>query len=239
MKKSKKGTARAQHSFLRRHRLILLPVGLALGVFLVFLIPVLIWPQAKGVITQPKQLQEFVASYHAWALVTYVFLSILVVVAPPLPNEIVPIIGGVLFGFWEALLFGIIARLIGSSINYVLGTKIGTSLYLRWLDKEERDRLERYKAKLGWQTVIISRFLPSTDTDLIAYIAGFARMRYGTFILASFFGMLVPVSANIMLGTSIFTNKYLFFALVGFYVLGILLVPIVARRLMRKNKRKH
>ena len=165
----------------------------------------------------------------------YVLLSIAVIVAPPLPNEIVPIVGGIVFGFWVALIFGIIARIIGSTINYWLGTKIRKGFYLKFISDAEKEKINKYTNKIGWQTVFISRFIPSTDTDLIAYLSGIVQIKYLTFILASFFGMLVPVSATILIGTSLFTNKYLFFSLVAFYIIGMLFAPKIVKKFVLKN----
>ena len=154
-------------------------------------------------------------------------------VAPPLPNDIVPIAGGMLFGFWTALVYGIIARIIGSSINYILGTQIRKGLYIKFVSREEQEKLKHYTKKIGWQAVFISRFLPSTDTDLIAYLSGIVKMDYKKFIIASFLGMLVPVSATIFIGASILTNKYLFFTLITFYAVGILFAPIIIKKVIK------
>lgn len=166
----------------------------------------------------------------------YVLLSIVVVIAPPIPNEIVPIVGGMAFGFWTALLFSLLARIIGSSINYFFGTKIRKVAYLKLVKEADKERLEKYTEKIGWQAVFISRFLPSTDTDLIAYAAGIAEMKYLPFIGASFLGMLVPVSAAIFVGASLLKSKYLFFILAAFYVIGMLLAPKIIKRFSKWKK---
>ncbi len=102
------------------------------------------------------------------------------------------------------------------------------------LKKEDKEKLSKYTEKIGWQTVFISRFLPSTDTDLIAYVAGIAKMKYLPFIIASFLGMLVPVSAIIFVGASLLKSKYLFFILAAFYIIGMLLAPKIIKKFLRK-----
>ncbi len=188
-----------------------------------------------GLVTNSENIKEFILSYEGWAILVYVLLSIVVVVAPPLPNDIVPIAGGIVFGFWIALVFGIIARIIGSTINYWLGTKIRKGFYIRLISDEDKEKVNKYTNKIGWQAVFISRFIPSTDTDLIAYLAGIVHMKYTTFILASFFGMLAPVSFTIFIGTSLLTNKYLFFSLIAFYVIGMLFAPKIVKKFIPKD----
>ncbi len=221
--------------FYSKHKSWLLLAFSLLVLFLVFLVPLLTIDSLRNLITNPDNLRDFVLSYGKWAILIYVLLSIIVVVAPALPNEIVPVVGGIVFGFGTALIFGVIARIIGSSINYWLGTKIRKGFYLKFISEEEKEKINKYTNKIGWQTVFISRFIPSTDTDLIAYLSGMVQMKYTTFILASFFGMIVPVSATILIGTSLFTNKYLFFSLVAFYIIGMLFAPKIVKKLVLKE----
>lgn len=199
--------------------------------------PLLYTPLSK-IFTDTLGIKEFILSYGKLAILIYVLLSIAVVIAPPIPNEIVPIVGGIVFGFWTALFFGLLARIIGSSINYYLGIKIRKGAYLKLIKKEDKEKLSKYTEKIGWQTVFISRFLPSIDTDLIAYVAGIAKMKYWPFIVASFLGMLVPVSAAIFLGDSLLKSKYLFFILAAFYIIGMLLAPKIIKKFLKIKWRK-
>src|SRR3989344_2397119 len=208
--------------------LIVLLLGILAVSFLFFL-----YEPVREITSNLDKIKIFLLNYGDWAILVYVLLSIVVVVIPILPNEIVPIVGGAVFGFWVALVFGLIARIIGSSINYLLGTKIGNKLYKKLTTDKEEDRLNKFTKKMGWQVIFISRFLPSTDTDLVAYAAGIAKMHYGKFILASFFGMLVPVSVTIAIGESLVNNRTLFFVFIAFYVVGILFAPKIFKKMLR------
>jgi uncharacterized membrane protein YdjX (TVP38/TMEM64 family) len=218
-----------------KHRFWILLLLSAIILFSIFLIPLIFWAPFFKLFTDPESIKNLVLSFEKWAILVYVILSILVVIAPPVPNDIVPIAGGLIFGFWKALIFGLIARIIGSTINYSLGTKIRKGVYVKLINEIEQEKLKKYTQRIGWQAVFISRFLPSTDTDLIAYIAGIAKMQYVPFITASFFGMIVPVSISIFIGSSFLTNKYLFLILIAFYVIGILFAPQIIRKLLKKN----
>lgn len=200
-------------------------------VFVILLIPTLIWPAFfRNVFTNPEEIQRLVLSYPGLTAIAFISVSIVTILIPIVPNDIVPIVGGIIFGFWEALCLSIIARIIGSSLNYGLGRGIRESFYMKLVSGDDQSKLKKYTEKMGWPLVFVSRFLPSADTDIIAYVAGIARMDYFKFILASFFGMLVPVSSTIFIGQSLLTNKYLFFALVIFYIGGILFAPKLLRK---------
>lgn len=221
--------------FYQKNRFWLTLVLIALGLFAVFFIPFLIWREELAPYLSPDNLKAFIEEYGPWAIAVYMLFSIATIVSPPLPNDIVPAVGGLLFGFWTALLYSILARIVGSTINYYLGTKIRKGLYIKFISADDNQRLQDFTERLGWQAVFVSRFLPSMDTDLIAYLAGVAKMRYSTFITASFFGMLVPVSATILIGVSIFKNKILFFSLIGFYILGMLFAPKIIKSVTKKK----
>ncbi|MEK7172550.1 MAG: VTT domain-containing protein [Patescibacteria group bacterium] len=218
-----------------KQRFWILLILIVLVLFLIFL-PLLSYTPLSKIFTDPASIKEFILSYGRWAILIYVLLSVVVVIAPPIPNEIVPIVGGMAFGFWTALLFGLLARIIGSSINYFLGTKIRKVAYLKLAKEADKERLKKYTEKIGWQVVFISRFLPSADTDLIAYVAGITKMKYLPFIGASFLGMLVPVSVAIFVGASLLKSKYLFFILVAFYIIGMLFAPKIIKRVLKWKK---
>ena len=220
----------------RKYYLWILLLSIAIFLFLIFLIPILIWTSPSELFNNPESIKAFILSFEGWAIFVYIILSIITIIAPPLPNEIVPVVGGIVFGFWDALIFSLFARIIGSSINYWLGGRIRKGVCTKLLNEEDQDKLKRYTEKIGWQTVFISRFLPSVDTDLIAYIAGVAKMKYLPFLLASFLGMIVPVSVSVFVGSSLSINKYLFFLLVGFYVGGILFAPKIIKIFFKKGK---
>ncbi len=221
--------------YYQKNRFWLIMVLIGAGLFLLFLAPFLVWQDKIMPYLNPESLKRFITDYGKWAILVYMLVSIATIISPPLPNDIVPAVGGLLFGFWTALLYSILARIIGSTINYYLGTKIRKGLYIKFVSAYDNQRLQDFTQKLGWQTVFVSRFLPSADTDIIAYLAGVAKMNYRTFIVASFFGMLVPVGGTILIGVSIFTNKILFFSLIGFYIVGMLLAPKILKKLSKSN----
>ncbi len=223
--------------FYKRYRVWIILLAILLVLFLVVLVPFLMSPSFRAFATDLDGIRATILAYREWAILVFVVLSIITIVLPPVPNDVVPIVGGLLFGFWTALIWALVARIIGSTINYWLGLQIRRGVLVRLFTQEEQARLHRVTERLGWQAVFISRFLPSTDTDLIAYAAGMARMTYWRFILASFFGMLAPVSVTILLGSSLLTNRWLFGALIIFYVLGMLFLPQIIRKLTRHRGR--
>lgn len=210
-------------------------LAIALLIFIISFVPLAVFLPIKQIFDKPELIRSTIQSYGSWAIAVYVVLSIITIIVPAIPNEVVTVVGGIAFPFWQALLFGLLARIIGSSANYMFGRGIRKGIFNKLINDEERTKLKNYTEKIGWQTAFVARFLPSTDTDLVAYMAGMAKMNYSTFIVASFFGMIVPVAATIIIGGALLKNKAFFFVLIIFYIIGMLAAPVIFKKLRHKT----
>ncbi len=87
------------------------------------------------------------------------------------------------------ILFG--AAVLGDSVGYAFGHKVGRKLYKRpesrLFKKAHLDAAEKFYAKHGGKTVIIARFIPAIRT-FAPIVAGASKMRYRTFLLFNVIG---------------------------------------------------
>lgn len=117
----------------------------------------------------------------------------------PIPSEIILPFAGYLvstgrFDLWLAALAGAVGCNLGSTVAYAVGYAGGRPLVERWgryilLDHAELDRVDRFFARFGGITVLVSRLLPVIRT-YIALPAGIARMNFWKFQLYTFIGSL-------------------------------------------------
>ncbi len=117
----------------------------------------------------------------------------------PLPSEIVMPLAGYLvsqghFTLVGAGLAGTLGNLLGSMIAYGIGRVGGRPLLLRYgkyvlISPREIERAERWFARYGEITVLISRVVPIVRT-YFSFPAGAARMPFGRFCLYTFLGSL-------------------------------------------------
>lgn len=117
----------------------------------------------------------------------------------PLPSEIILPFSGYLvstgrFELWPVALAGAIGCNLGSTLAWAVGYAGGRPLVQRWgrfilLDAGELALVERFFARFGAVTVLVSRMLPIVRT-YIALPAGIARMNFWTFQLYTFIGSL-------------------------------------------------
>lgn len=83
------------------------------------------------------------------------------------------------------------AAVLGDSVGYAFGNKIGRKLYdrpnSRLFKKTHLEAAEKFYEKYGGKTVIFARFIPAIRT-FAPIVAGVSNMRYRTFLLFNITG---------------------------------------------------
>lgn len=190
-----------------------------------------------------------IAKYGLW---TYLILFLIIfaetglVVTPILPGDSLLFAVGALAAKGALSLMGIsglliIAAILGDTVNYSIGSYVGTKVFkedsrifkLDYLRKTE-DFFEKY----GGKTIVIARFVPIVRT-YAPFVAGASTMHYPRFIAYNVFGGILWVILFVMIG-------YLFgnlpfvqdhFSIVALAIIALSLVPIVVE-LVRSRRKK-
>lgn len=96
-----------------------------------------------------------------------------------------------------------VAAVIGDSVGYAIGRKIGPALFTRddsfFFNKKHIARAEHFYEKHGPKTIILARFMPIIRT-FAPVVAGIGTMRYRTFITFNIIGGFVWTWALLWLG---------------------------------------
>ncbi len=107
---------------------------------------------------------------------------------------------GFLYGPVLGIVYTILGANLGASLAYLIGTFFGRGL----LPTSGEGRLQTYAERLrnnAFETVLTMRFL-FLPYDLVNYLAGFLRVRYTPFILATVLGSLPGTVAFVLFGAS-------------------------------------
>lgn len=155
-------------------------------------------------------LAELVQQYGALTyaiLFLIIFLETGVVVTPFLPGDSLLFAGGAVAaigGLNVWLLFGLlaVAAVLGDTVNYWIGHKIGPRAFsgnLRFLKREHLERTERFYAKYGAKTIFLARFVPIVRT-FAPFVAGVGTMEYRTFLTYNVAGGVVWTGLFVFLG---------------------------------------
>jgi len=157
-------------------------------------------------------LAEIIRDYQTW---TYLILFLIIfaetgfVVTPFLPGDSLLFAAGALIAggntglnIWLMLVILIVAAIAGNTLNYKLGTVLGSGVF-----KEENKILKlkyyhqshEFFEKHGGKAIMLSRFLPIFRT-IAPFVAGIAKMPFGRFTYYNIIGGVAWIVALLLGG---------------------------------------
>ncbi|WP_346655546.1 VTT domain-containing protein [Lysinibacillus sphaericus] len=145
-----------------------------------------------------------------FVLFAIVFVETGVVIFPFLPGDSLLFASGTLaaamgaFDMWILIPVFLAAAILGDTMNYHIGHKVGTSIppksFLgRVVKKERMEAAEKFFNTHGGKTIVIARFMPFIRT-FIPFVAGASKMKYGYFIMYNVVGAVLWVFSCTLLG---------------------------------------
>lgn len=116
------------------------------------------------------------------------------------PASILTLAIGALCGPIWGTLYAILGSNLSASLAYVVGRFLGQDV----VESESKNALQRYLQRMrqnSFETIFVMRliFLPY---DLVNYAAGFLKINYGAFILATILGSLPGTISFVLFGAS-------------------------------------
>lgn len=176
-----------------------------------------------------------------------IFLETGFVVTPFLPGDSLLFAAGtfasigsfnIIFLFF--LLF--IAAVLGDTINYWIGNKIGPQVFKResrFIKKEYLIKTQHFYEKHGGKTIVIARFIPIIRT-FAPFVAGVSTMNYPRFLMfnvvGGFIWTFLFIFAGYFFGNIPFVKNN--FETVILVIIIISIMPFVFERLYSKRKEK-
>ena len=120
------------------------------------------------------------------------------------PSTVLTLAGGFVYGPVLGVVYTVIASNISSTIAYFVGHFFGEDMLK---DDGSDNLIQRYARRMrenSFETVMIMRFI-FLPYDAVSYLAGFLRIKYPPFILATELGSIPGTMAFIGFGASIET----------------------------------
>ena len=190
-----------------------------------------------------RYLEAFVSQYGAWVyalLFLIIFVETGVVVMPFLPGDSLLFATGAFCAKPETglnvhlmalLLF--IAAVLGDSVNYSIGRRVGLRLFSnpdsRVFRRDYLERTERFYARHGPKAIVIARFVPIIRT-FAPFVAGIGKMTYARFALYNIVGAVVWVVLFVALGHAFgnlpVVKKNFQYVILGIIVLSVLPIAV-------------
>lgn len=160
-----------------------------------------------------RHLHQLASEYGLWVygiVFLIVFCETGLVVLPLLPGDSLLFAAGSLASLPDSqlsphlLFLGLsIAAILGDTLNYWIGKKIGTKVFAsqesRFFKREYLDKTHAFYLKYGAKTIVIARFIPIIRT-FAPFVAGVGKMPYRTFIFYNIIGAVIWVGSFIYAG---------------------------------------
>ena len=151
-------------------------------------------------------------------------------------------LGGALSPGVSALaLFGLIAvaAVLGDTVNYWIGRKMGPAVFGRFVNKKHLDRTHSFYERHGGKTIIIARFVPIIRT-FAPFVAGIGEMSYWRFISYNVIGGVAWVGICILAGWLLGNNPWVQknFSVVIIIIVLISVLPAVIEFLRERARSK-
>ncbi|NEU32616.1 cytochrome O ubiquinol oxidase [bacterium LRH843] len=159
-----------------------------------------------------EHLVDIIQIFGGWSyaiLFLIVFVETGIVIFPFLPGDSLLFAGGAFaalgaFNIVLLMLVLFVAAVLGDTVNYQIGKKVGTSippnsLIGKVINKDKMRAAEKFFNKHGGKTIVIARFMPFIRT-FAPFVAGASKMRYSSFLFYNVTGAALWVGLCTMLG---------------------------------------
>jgi len=177
-----------------------------------------------------------------FGIFSYAFLFLIIfmetgfVVTPFLPGDSLIFASGTLsaLGHFDILTLYVvlvIAAVLGDTVNYWIGHKIGPKIFeidSRFIKKKHLEKTKSFYEKHGGKTIILARFIPIVRT-FAPFVAGIGLMNYPKFLSFNFIGGFLWVSIFLFLGYFFGNIQFVkdHFELVVLLIIFISIIPII------------
>ena len=194
------------------------------------------------------QLAQVIEQFGAGS---YLFLFLIIfaetglVVTPFLPGDSLLFAAGTFaalgsFDLVLLLVLLIAAAVIGDTVNYWIGARIGERAFsgrVRFLKQEHLERTRGFYARHGGKTIVLARFIPIIRT-FAPFVAGVGRMHYPRFLAYNLAGAVLWVTLFV-LGGFFFGNIPAVrsnFTLVILAIIALSVVPVLVELLKGRRR---
>jgi membrane-associated protein len=155
-------------------------------------------------------LDEIIRNFGIWSyaiLFLVIFMETGFVVTPFLPGDSLLFTVGAFsargsFNVWLIYILLFLAAIIGDTVNYWIGNKIGPRVFerdYRFLNRSHLEKTQAFYEKHGGKTIVLARFVPIVRT-FAPFVAGVGTMEYRRFVFFNIFGAFLWTTMFIFLG---------------------------------------
>lgn len=177
--------------WLRSRRFWLLVLSGVLIAFLGSKLPLQAWLVAT---------KNWLVTLGFWAMPAFILLYLVATVLG-LPNILLILVAGALFGLWKGIGLASIADTLGAMACFLVGRSIIRERIQRWMSKHPSFvQLDRAVGKKGWKILLLTRLSPLVPSNLLNYGFSCTKVSFWQYSFFSWLGMLPVIALYVYLG---------------------------------------
>ena len=155
--------------------------------------------------------------------VVFILVMALAVLFAPIPNVPIFIAAGLAWGPVLGTVYSMMGMMLGSAMAFYAARWLGRKHLPRLIGAKAAARLDHLVQNMGGRVVFWSRMLPVINFDWVSFVAGLTGIRFRTFFVYSFLGMLTPTVIAVAAGDALGKDVRITLGIGGFWMLGIVL----------------
>lgn len=130
----------------------------------------------------------------------FVGLQLLQVILVPIPGQLLGLLGGCLFGFWQGLLLTMLGLTVGSALAMAASRLVGEALVRRFVSPAILAKFDRLTSADGAWGYFLIFLLPTFPDDAICFMAGLTRLPLRRLLPACMLGRLPGMAMLTLVG---------------------------------------
>jgi uncharacterized membrane protein YdjX (TVP38/TMEM64 family) len=159
--------------------------------------------ELMGFFDDREGLRAWVLGWGSAGFLAFILVQAFQVVLFMVPGEVVQVAGGWIFGLWQGSLISIAGIGLGSLVNFSAGRLLGRPFVVSLFGEAKVGEMEGVaqsgKAAAGFFLLFV---IPGIPKDILCYIAGITRLRFGTFLAISLVGRLPGIIGSSWMGAA-------------------------------------
>lgn len=177
--------------------------------------------------TDEELLSSVIAEHRTNAVLIFISLQVLQVIAAPVPGEVTGFVGGLFFGTIAGILYSTIGLTIGSWLAFSIAKAAGRPVVEKIVNPGTIKRYDYIMKHKGLFLAFLMFLIPGFPKDMLCYILGLGHMAHRDFLIVSTAGRLLGTVLLTLEGEFFRNKRYAaFFTVLGISIAIILLVMI-------------
>ncbi len=177
----------------------------------------------------PESIGLFLDSVGPAAPVVFIPAMALAVVVSPIPGIPLAVSAGMIFGPFLGGIYSLLGGYAGAALSFLLARYFGRDVIERTTRTEIRfypDDKTDFLAKI----IFVSRLIPFISFDVVSYGAGFTRISFLKYTIATILGMIPFTFVYTYFGSLLFVRPWITIVAGVLFLVAFLAFPVLVKR---------